>query len=124
MPGAPHRDALHAHPLLGADRVRVGLHQLARPPRAGEQRPLDLVDHRADEVLRIVGLTGDGPHLREHDEPVTFLARDRREQHEVGEREVGERPPAGDQALEMHEIRPAQPRAQTGQIVERAHESP
>ena len=54
--GAPHRDALHAHALLGADRVRVGLDELARPPRAREQRPLDLVDDGADEVLRIVGL--------------------------------------------------------------------
>ena len=95
--------------------------ELAVAPRPREQRPLDLVDDGADEVLRVVGLAGDRPHLREHDEAVTLLARDRREQHEVGEREVGERAPAGDQPLEVHEIGPAEPRAQPGQIVERAH---
>ena len=95
--------------------------RLARAPAAREQRPLDLVDDGADEVLRVVGLAGDRPHLREHDEAVTFLARDRREQHEVGEREVGERPPARDEPLEVHEIRPAQPGAEPGQVVERAH---
>ena len=108
-PGPPHRDALHAHPLLRADRVRVGLDELARPPAAREQRPLDLVDDGADEVLRIVGLAGDRPHLREHDEPVALFTGDRREQHQVGEREVGERPPADDEPLEVHEVgaRPA-----------------
>ena len=44
-------------------------------PAAREQRPLDLVDDGADEVLRVVGLAGDRPHLREHDEAVALLAR-------------------------------------------------
>ena len=36
--------------------VRVGLDDLARAPAPREQRPLDLVDDGADEVLRVVRL--------------------------------------------------------------------
>ena len=122
--GAAHRDALHAHAFLRADRVRVGLDQLAGAPatRASSGRSTSSTTV-PDEVLRVVGLAGDRPHLREHHEPVALFARDRREQHQVGEREVGERAPAGHEPLEVHEVGPAEPRAQPGQVVERAHES-
>ena len=41
---------------FAADRVRVGLDRLASRQQPGEQRALDLVDDRSDEILRIAGL--------------------------------------------------------------------
>ena len=119
---AAHRDHLHPHALLRAERGGVAPDDVGRPPAPRVQRAFDLVDDRADEVLRVVGLAGDRPHLGEHDEAVTLLARDRREQQEVGEREVGERPPRRDEAFHVHEIgaRRASVRA-SARLVERAH---
>ena len=73
------------------------------PPRTGDERALDLVDHVPDEVRDVQRLAGRRAHLREHDEAVAVLVGDRREQQEVGEREVGEQPPREGQALQMRE---------------------
>ena len=75
----------------------------AAPPGAGDQWALDLVDDVADEVRDVQGLSRGRPDLREHDEPVAVLVRDRGEQEEVREREVGEEPPRERQPLQMRE---------------------
>ena len=113
---------LHAHAVLRAERGGVAATIVARPPAPRVQRPLDLVDDGADEVLRVVRLPGDGPHLREHDEAVALLAGDRREQQQVGEREVGERPPRRDEPLHVHEVGARQRGAREREVVERAHD--
>ena len=89
--------------LLAAEHVRLALGLLGPPPRAGDERPLDLVDHVADEVRDVEGLAGGRANLREHDEAVTVLVGDRREQQQVGEREVGEQPPREGEALQVRE---------------------
>src|SRR3974390_3065176 len=121
MRAAPYGDCLHAHPILRAQRAGVALHDPARAPATGKQRALDLVDDRADELLRVVRLAGDGAHVGERDETVAFLARDRREEQESGERQVGQRTPRGDEPLDVLQIGARERRAREREIVERAH---
>ena len=64
LAAAAHRDAQHPHPLLERGDGGLALDDLAEPERPGDERPLLLVDDRADPVGPVDGLGGGGPDLR------------------------------------------------------------
>ena len=119
--GTAHRDDLHPHPVLRSERGGVAADDVARSPAPRVQGTFDFVDNGADEVLRVVGLPGDRTHLGEHDEPMSLFARDRREQQEIGERQVGEVAPRRDEPLHVHEVGARQGRTCEREVFERAH---
>ena len=119
---AAHRDAEHPHPLLQGRDGGLALDDLAEPEGTGDERPLLLVDGGADPVGPVDGLRGARPDLPEHEEAVAVLRVDGgREQQEVGEAEVGQEPPPGDQALEVADSSPVEGRVEASELGERGH---
>ena len=95
---------LHVHPLTTAEHLGLTVVALGVAPGPHERGPLHLVDDVADEVVHVERLTRGRTHLGEDHEPVAVLVRDRREQQQVGERQVGEQPPRHRQPFEMGEL--------------------
>ena len=119
--GAPNGDHLYSHAILRPECRRITADDVSRPPASRVQGPFHLVDDGADEILRVIRLPGDRPHLREHHESVAFFTGDRRQQQDIGERQVGEVPPRRDEAFHVHEIAARQRGARHRKILERAH---
>ena len=122
LAAAAHRDGQHPHPLLQRRDGGLPLDDLAEPERPGDERPLLLVDDGADPVGPVHGLGGGGPDLGEDEEPLAVLGVDGgREEEEVGEAEVGEQAPAGDEALEVVDGPAVERGVEAGELRERGH---
>ena len=122
LAAAADRDAQHPHPLLEGGDGGLALDDLAEPEGPGDERPLLLVDDGADPVGPVDGLRGGRAHLDEHEEPLAVRRVDGgREQQEVGEAEVGEQAPAGDEALEVVDAAPVERGVEAGELGERGH---
>src|SRR5207249_11575402 len=80
---------------------QLALDDLAGTPRAGHQRPLDLVDDPSHEVLPVERLPGGRTDLAEDHEPGALAADDRHEEEEVRDAEVGQHPPPPHEAAEV-----------------------
>ena len=94
-------DALHPRPLPRPEDGAVAVDDLPRAPGAGDQRALELLDDRPDQVDRVQGLARGRADVREDDEAVALLALDRGEEQQVGEAQVGQRLPGRDQPLRV-----------------------
>ncbi len=95
------RDALQPDPLLAPEHVGLALGLLGSPPGPGDEGTFHLVDDVSDQVRDVERLPGRGADLREHDEAVPVFVRNRGEQEEVGEREIGEEPPRQREPLQV-----------------------
>ena len=103
-PRAAHRDAQRAHPLLQRRAIGdLALDDLAEAQRPGDERPL-ASSTTVPTSRPGTRLPGRGPDLAEHEEPAPSPSAVGREQQQVGEAEVGEQPPLGDQALEVADL--------------------
>ena len=105
-PAVPDRDAQLSHRLAVRLDHDLAVHDLAQLEAAGHQWAFRRRQHVAHPVAAVQRLAGGGPHLAEHDEsggPAVVLG-DAREQHEVGEAQVGQQPPRRDEALQVVDL--------------------
>jgi hypothetical protein len=90
-------------------------------PGAVQQRPAPGRHERADDVIDVGGRTGGRTHLGRR--PEATAVRVRQVQDQVGERQVGDDLPVGDQQVQPVEVGRPKRRVLTDHVVERGHGS-